>query len=126
MTSRTPSSADDAARYRRIIDAVTDCAIVMLDPQGRIATWSVGHALRSLGRHDEALVLQLKLQREWEAAGGVDGTVFEEIAENLEALGRREEATDYFRRAAAELGRDASFARDEPARWQRINSLAGR
>ncbi|MDH4115587.1 MAG: hypothetical protein OEU89_08945 [Burkholderiaceae bacterium] len=95
-------------------------------PQGRIATWSVARALRSLGRYREALELQQRLEQEWSAAGDADGYVFEEIAENLEALGRRSEATAYFRRAADELGKDAAFARDEPARWQRITSLAAR
>jgi tetratricopeptide (TPR) repeat protein len=95
-------------------------------PQGRIATWSVARALRALERHDEALRLQTRLEREWEAAGGVDGYVFEEIGENLEALGRTAEATAYFRRAEQELGKDPQFARDEAARWKRITSLAAR
>jgi tetratricopeptide (TPR) repeat protein len=120
----------DAGRYADALAAFREAQSAWQatgrQPQGRIATWSVGRSLRSLGRHDEALALQLQLQREWEAAGGADGTVFEEIAENLEALGRREEATGYFRRAAAELGREPSFARDQPARWQRIKALARR
>ncbi|HEX5638771.1 MAG TPA: hypothetical protein VFX81_03130 [Burkholderiaceae bacterium] len=95
-------------------------------PQGRIATWSVARALRALNRHDEALQLQTRLEREWQAADGVDGYVFEEIAENLEALGRIAEATAYFRRAEQELGKDPQFVRDEAARWRRITSLAAR
>ncbi|MGB2816424.1 MAG: hypothetical protein WBC37_04315 [Burkholderiaceae bacterium] len=95
-------------------------------PQGRIATWSVARALRALKRHDEALELQLRLERDWQAAGEADGYVFEEIGENLEALGRTAEATAYFRRAEQELGKDPQFARDEAARWQRITSLAAR
>jgi len=95
-------------------------------PQGRIATWSVGRALRALGRLDEALQLQRRLEQEWQVAGEADGYVFEEIAENLEALGRRLEATEHFRRAENELRKDPQFARDEPARWQRITSLAAR
>jgi tetratricopeptide (TPR) repeat protein len=95
-------------------------------PQGRIATWSVGRALRALQRFEDALALQRQLEREWQDAGGADGYVFEEIAENLEALGRAREATEYFGRAAAELGQDSAFERNEPARWQRIRSLAAR
>jgi tetratricopeptide (TPR) repeat protein len=95
-------------------------------PQGRIATWSVARALRALQRHEEALRLQTGLERQWNAAGGADGYVFEEIAENLEALGRTAEATAYFRRAEQELGKDPQFARAEAARWQRITSLAAR
>lgn len=95
-------------------------------PQGRIATWAVGRALRSLGRHEEALRLQQQLERAWADAGSADAYVYEEIAENFEALGRRREASAWFRRAADELGRDARFAQDQPARWQRINALAAR
>jgi tetratricopeptide (TPR) repeat protein len=95
-------------------------------PQGRIATWSVARALRALKRHDEALQLQTRLEREWQVAGEADGYVFEEIAENLEALGRPAEATAYFRRAEQELGKDPQFARDDAARWKRITSLAAR
>ncbi len=95
-------------------------------PQGRIATWSVARCLRSLGRYDDALVLQRRLEAEWAAGGGSDGYVFEEIAENLEALGRPAEARPYYARAAQALGQDPSFVRDEPARLQRLIDRAGR
>jgi tetratricopeptide (TPR) repeat protein len=95
-------------------------------PQGRIATWSVARCLRSLNRYEEALQLQQRLEQEWQAAGSADGYVFEEIAENLEALGRREEATAYFRRAESELGKDPQFARDNPARLARIMTMGRR
>jgi hypothetical protein len=52
--------------------------------------------------------------------------VFEEIAENLDALGRPAEARSYYARAARELGKDPSFVRDEPARLQRLIDRAGR
>jgi protein-histidine pros-kinase len=29
-------------RFRLLVDAVTDCAILMLDPHGRVATWNAG------------------------------------------------------------------------------------
>jgi len=95
-------------------------------PQGRIATWSVARCLRSLKRNEEALQLQQRLEQEWSAAGSADGYVFEEIAENLEALGRREEATAYFRRAESELGKDPQFARENPARVARIMAMGRR
>jgi len=95
-------------------------------PQGRIATWSVARCLRSLKRHDEALQLQQRLEQEWQAAGSADGYVFEEIAENLEALGRFKEATADFRRAESELGKDPQFARDNAARLARIMALGRR
>ncbi len=95
-------------------------------PQGRIATFYVARCLRSLQRYEEALAQQRQLARDWAAAGATDGFVFEEIAENLEALGLQSEATAYFRQARDELGKDGALARDEPERWQRITALASR
>ena len=89
-------------------------------PQGRIAHWSVARCLRSLGRLDEALTIQRSLEKEWAAAGSVDGYVLEELAELLEASGRGDEAKPYFRRAAEELGKDAWLARNEPKRLARL------
>jgi tetratricopeptide (TPR) repeat protein len=97
-----------------------------MQPQGRIATWSVARCLRSMRRYEEALQLQQRLEQEWQAAGGADGYVHEEIAENLEALGRLGEATAYFRRAESELGKDRQFARENPARLARIMALGRR
>jgi tetratricopeptide (TPR) repeat protein len=120
----------DAARYDEALPAFREAELAWhatgRQPEGRIATWSVGRALRSLARYQEALELQQRLEGEWKAAGSIDGYVLEEIAENLEALGRPREATPYFRRAADELGKDAAFARDDPARWQRLTSLGAR
>jgi len=50
----------------------------------RIAHWLVAWTLRALNRSDEALAIQLRLERESDAAGQPDGYVFEE----LEALYR--------------------------------------
>ncbi len=89
-------------------------------PQGRIARWSVARCLRSLGRYDEALAIQRALEQEWAAAGQADGYVFEELAELLDATGKREQARLYFQRAADELAKDDGLARNEPARLARL------
>jgi tetratricopeptide (TPR) repeat protein len=102
------------------IEAETAWHATGKQPQGRSATWSVARCLRSLGRYNDALALQRRLESEWSASGGSDGYVFEEIAENLDALGRPDEARPYFARAARELGKDPSFSRGEPARLQRL------
>ena len=94
-------------------------------PQGRIARWSVARCLRSLGRFEEALAIQRALEQEWAAAGGEDGYVLEELAELLEATGRRDEAKPYFRRAAEELGKDAWLAKNEPQRLARLRERGG-
>jgi tetratricopeptide (TPR) repeat protein len=114
----------DAGRYEDALavfrEAEAEWRRTGRQPQGRIATWSVARCLRSLQRHDEALALQRQLEREWQKAGGVDGYVFEEIAENLDAVGRLADARPYYARAAEELGKDPAFARDEAARLQRL------
>jgi tetratricopeptide (TPR) repeat protein len=51
-----------------------------------IARWCVGRTLRTLGRYDEALALMREL--ETDPVGAEDPYVHEEIAANLEALGR--------------------------------------
>lgn len=120
----------DEGRYGDALPAFREAELAWRatgrQPQGRFATWSVGRCLRSLGQYEEALTLQQKLEAEWNASGAADGSVFEEIAENFEALGRSIEATSYFRRARDELAGDASFAQHEPLRWRRISELAAR
>ncbi len=91
----------------------------------RIASWSVARALRSLGRYDDALVIQHQLESELTAANEVDGYVFEEIAENLQRLGRWRDASRYFRRAHVELAKDQALSHDEPERLERLARLGG-
>jgi tetratricopeptide (TPR) repeat protein len=91
----------------------------------RVAKWAVARCLRSLGRHDEALVIQHALEAEHRAAGTSDGFVAEEIAENLAAIGRHDEARPYFRKALEVLGRDEWFVKHEPDRLARLEAGAG-
>jgi len=84
--------------------------------QIQVATWAVARCLRSLARYDEALTIQLALDAEHMTKGDADGYVFEEIAENLAALGRLDEAKTYFGKAAAELRKDDWFVKNEAAR----------
>jgi tetratricopeptide (TPR) repeat protein len=92
--------------------------------QVRVARWSVGRALRSLGRVDEALSLQETLLKDLDAAGVTDGFVYEELAECLLALERDDEARKYFALAYRELSQDTSLAQAEPARIERLKSLS--
>jgi tetratricopeptide (TPR) repeat protein len=57
-----------------------------------VAKWAVARCLRSLGRNDDALAILRELEAEHAATDSVDGTVLEEIAENLAALGELDEA----------------------------------
>ncbi|MGL5012175.1 MAG: tetratricopeptide repeat protein [Paracoccaceae bacterium] len=61
----------------------------------RIARWMVAWTLRHLGRTDEAMALQLALERECEAAGAPDPFVFQEIAELYALAGDSDQASAY-------------------------------
>lgn len=61
----------------------------------RIARWMIAHTLRLLGRNEEALKMQLALERELTAAGEVDPYVREELAALYAALGEPEKARDF-------------------------------
>jgi tetratricopeptide (TPR) repeat protein len=93
--------------------------------QVMVAEWSVARCLRSLGRHGEALARQQALLAEHRRAGSSDGYVHEEIAENLLALGRANEAKPQFAIAAQLLGEDDVLARGEPQRLARLRRLGG-
>jgi tetratricopeptide (TPR) repeat protein len=71
----------------------------------QIAKWSVARCLRSLGLYEKALAIQYALESEHNAAGTRDRYVYEEIAENLNALGTPEDAAPYRQRADEAFGR---------------------
>ncbi len=91
----------------------------------RIARWSVGRALRSLGRVEEALALQRRVLKEWEAAGEQDGYVHEELAECLLLLDQEPEARRHAALAHRQLAKDSWLKENEPARLQRLKELGG-
>jgi tetratricopeptide (TPR) repeat protein len=61
----------------------------------RIAYWMIAWTLRALGRLDEAIEIQLRLEREWDEAGEPDPFVFEELEHLYRALNNRERAEFY-------------------------------
>jgi tetratricopeptide (TPR) repeat protein len=91
-----------------------------------IARWAVARCLRSLGRNADALEILRELEAEHAAMGSVDGYVFEEIAENLAALDKPDEARPYFARAFDALSGDPWFASNEAERLSRLALRAGR
>ena len=93
--------------------------------QIRIAKWAVARCFRSLGRYDEALTIQRALEAEHMAVDSVDGYVFEEIAENLAALGKIDEARPYFEKAFVELRKDEWFVKNESTRLSNLKARAG-
>ncbi len=69
----------------------------------RVAYWMVAWTLRAMQRNDEALAIQLRLERECDAAGEPDPFVFEELETLYRAAGNIERAEFYAnrRRSAA-------------------------
>lgn len=67
----------------------------------RVAHWMVARTLRSLRRSDEALAIQLRLEREFDAAGQPDPYVFEELEALYRARGDADKAEHYKARRAA-------------------------
>jgi hypothetical protein len=67
----------------------------------RVAHWMVARTLRSLQRNDEALAIQLRLEREFDAAGQPDPYVFEELEALYRARGDANKAEHYKARRAA-------------------------
>lgn len=67
----------------------------------RVARWMVAWTLRSLGRLDEALALQLRLEREGHEANAPDPYVHEELEAIYRALGNDERAAHYARLSKA-------------------------
>lgn len=91
--------------------------------EARIAAWTVARALRSLGRYEEALPMQLANLKGLEELGVTDGYVDEELGECLLALDREGEARPHFARAHALLADDPWLKRDEPERLNRLAAL---
>ena len=86
-----------------------------------IARWSVARCMRSLEEYNEALEIQRMLLDEY--GQKEDGYVYEEIAENMLALGQNEEAKEYFKTAFEMLSKDEWFVRNESERLKRIEQL---
>ena len=67
----------------------------------RVAHWMVARTLRSLQRDDEALAIQLRLEREFDSAGQTDPYVFEELEALYRATGDTVKAEHYLARKQA-------------------------
>jgi len=66
-----------------------------------VARWMVAWTLRSLGRSDEALGIQLQLEKQADATGTPDPHVFEELEALYRGRGDAAKAQHYARRQAA-------------------------
>ncbi len=103
-----------------------DWRIEVGDVRGaRIAKWTVGRCLRSLGKNDEALKSQKEIAAELEESNlPNDGYVFEELAELYLIKGEKEQAKKNFKLAYQELSKDGWLVKNEPERLKRLQKLA--
>jgi tetratricopeptide (TPR) repeat protein len=72
----------------------------------RIAHWMIARTLRDMKRFDEAIAIQLRLEREWAAAGEDDPYVFEELEQLYRATGDVAQAERYGERLRAARQRE--------------------
>lgn len=91
--------------------------------QIRIAEWCVAHALRLLGRIDEALAIQRRLEEE-QRGKDADGYVFEEIGECLLAKGDAKGAEEWFAKAWQALRSNPDVPKDRLERMQRLGKVS--
>ena len=96
------------------------------DAQGTfIAKWTIARCYRSLERYDEALEIQLALEKEiTEKNLPTDGYVFEELGELYLIKEDKENSKKYFKKAYEELSKDDWLQKNEPDRLKRIKQLA--
>ncbi len=87
----------------------------------RVAKWSVARALRSLKRNDEALAIQLELEREWDIDNKPDAFVYEELGELYLSAGDKANAATYFGKALPLL---STMDWVEKPRLERIEKLS--
>ena len=93
-------------------------------PPTRVARWSVARCLRALGRFEQALSIQLELESAHREAGTKDDFVYEEIAENLSALGQTQKAGPYFAKAYNLLSQDSWLVQNEAERLASLQARA--
>jgi len=90
-----------------------------------IARWSVARTLRSKGKINEALEIQMELEREMNEKQIENGGYnYEEIGECLLLLNKKEEATPYFKKAHELLSQDIWLQANEKERLERLEDLS--
>jgi tetratricopeptide (TPR) repeat protein len=96
------------------------------DIQGAIiGKWCIARNYRAMGKTEKALEAQLALVKEVEVKGlDQDGYIFEEIAECLVELDRKDEAKEYFKLAYDLLSQDAWLKANEPERLNRLKRMS--
>ncbi|CAN5440238.1 tetratricopeptide repeat protein [soil metagenome] len=89
----------DAHRYDEALEQFEQALAVReragQQPQIRIAKWMIANTLRLSGRNQEALEIQLELEKECEVIGETDNYVFQELEQIYRAIGDPVKADTY-------------------------------
>lgn len=117
----------DMGEYEKALD-LFERAVILRQQQGnaetiRIARWCVARCLRSLGRNEKALEIQLTLLKEGEETGTPDAYTQEELGELYLIAGNAEKARPHFATAYAALSQDPWLVENEPERIARLKEL---
>lgn len=96
------------------------------DPEAtRIAKWAIARSLRSLFRFDEALHIQLTIEKELQDNKlPPDGYVYEELTELYFAKGDVAKIKEYAAKAYEILSEDEWLQKNEPERIRRLKDLS--
>jgi tetratricopeptide (TPR) repeat protein len=89
----------------------------------RIAKWCIARTHRSLNNIDEAIEMQLGLEKELDAVSEKDGYVYEELGELFLLKNSKDQFRKYFALAYIELSKDDWFVKNEGSRLERIKEL---
>ncbi len=117
----------DSGKYTEALD-IFQKALRFREEKGnpetiRIAKWSVARTLRSLKKYDEALQMQMSLEKAFQEAKRTDGYVFEELAELYLVTSQKAQSQKYFDLAYQELSKDVWFKENEAKRLERMKSF---
>ena len=127
LLNNTGWTYHDMGEYEKALD-LFERAVVFRQEHGsadtiRIARWCVARCLRSLGRNEEALEIQLALLKEGEEIGEPDAYTHEELGELYSLTGDTERARPHFAAAYTTLSQDPWLAENEPERIARLKEL---
>jgi len=90
----------------------------------RVQTWNIGRTYRALGKIDEALEIQIGIEKEFEEKGLQNsGYNYEELGELYLIKGEKEKAAKYFKLAYEILSKDQWLIANEPERLKQLKEL---
>ena len=121
-TERERGNLDAAMKHFQA--SLTAFQLTRSASQIRTAKWQIANVMRMQTRYDDALAMQLAIEKEAAEAAEPDGYVFEEIAEIYLVKNEPAKAKSYFAKAVDALSKDTWFAEHEGDRLARMRQLA--